>query len=59
MNDMTKIILLVLIMLYVVSPIDLCPGPIDDLIVVLLGWAGQKGLSQITTNKSDVDTIDS
>jgi len=44
MNGVAKGMLLVLIILYVVSPIDLCPGPIDDIIVILLGYAAQKGM---------------
>lgn len=44
MNDMAKGLMLVLIFLYVISPIDLCPGPIDDLIVLMAGIAAQKSL---------------
>ena len=42
MNDTMKGMLIVLVVLYVISPIDLCPGPVDDLIVVLLGVATNK-----------------
>lgn len=42
MSDLMKVMLVGLIVLYVVSPIDACPGPIDDLIVVLLGVAANK-----------------
>lgn len=35
-------IILLAVILYVVSPIDFLPGPIDDVIVVLLGIASQK-----------------
>ena len=34
MSGITKGMFLVLMFLYIVSPIDLCPGPIDDLIVL-------------------------
>ncbi len=34
-----KLLVAFLIFLYVVSPIDAMPGPIDDLIVVLMGFA--------------------
>ena len=44
MNGVAKGMLIVLIILYVVSPIDFCPGPIDDLIVILLGIAAKKVL---------------
>ena len=40
-----KGVLLVTVILYVLSPIDLCPGPIDDLLIILLGFAAQKKLS--------------
>ena len=44
MNGITKGMILVLMFLYIVSPIDLCPGPIDDLIVLMAGIAAQKDL---------------
>lgn len=31
---------------YIVSPIDACPGPIDDIIVFLIGLAARKGISR-------------
>lgn len=43
MNDIMKGMLIVLVILYVVSPLDLCPGPIDDIVVVLLALAANKG----------------
>lgn len=43
MNNVMKVILSVLAILYLVSPIDLCPGPIDDIIVLLLTLAYNKG----------------
>lgn len=42
MNDFAKGIIVVAILLYIVSPIDAMPGPIDDLIVLLLGIAAQR-----------------
>ena len=45
MNDVMKGMILVLIILYIVSPIDACPGPIDDLIVLFIGIAARKGIS--------------
>lgn len=41
MSGFAKGILLLLVILYVISPIDLCPGPIDDIIAVVLGVAAQ------------------
>lgn len=47
MNDIIKGMILVLMILYIVSPIDACPGPIDDLLVMIIGVAAQKGLDAI------------
>ena len=45
MNEVMKGMILVLIILYIVSPIDACPGPIDDLIVLFIGLAVRKQIS--------------
>lgn len=42
MNNVEKGMLIVLIILYIISPIDVLPGPIDDVIVLLLGMAKVK-----------------
>lgn len=42
MNQITKVLLLVFMVIYVISPIDAVPGPIDDLIVILLSMAAQR-----------------
>ena len=44
MSDVGKGMLLVLVILYVLSPVDSCPGPVDDIIVLLIGLAAQKGI---------------
>lgn len=36
MNGFTKFVIVMVVVIYVVSPIDLLPGPIDDVIVMLL-----------------------
>ena len=43
MNGVMKGMILVLMIVYIISPIDACPGPIDDLIVLVIGLAAQKG----------------
>lgn len=43
MDGVMKGMILVLMILYIVSPIDACPGPIDDIIVLLIGLAAVKG----------------
>ena len=47
MSDVVKGMLLVLMILYIVSPVDACPGPIDDIIVLLIGVAASKGAASI------------
>ena len=44
MNKTLKGLLVALIMLYVVSPVDGMPGPVDDLLVTLLGFIGTRAL---------------
>ncbi len=48
MNGVVKGMLVILVILYVVSPVDLSPGPIDDIIVILLGIAGAKGQKMLS-----------
>ena len=45
MNDVMKGIVLLAILLYIVSPMDIAPGPIDDIIVLLLGLATRKRIT--------------
>ena len=42
MNDVVKGLRMVLGILYVISPVEVCPGPIDDIIVALFALAGMK-----------------
>lgn len=44
MNRILKGLLITILIVYVVSPIDFCPGPIDDIILVLMSLATNKGL---------------
>lgn len=48
MNGVAKGMLLALIILYIVSPIDACPGPIDDVIVLFIGLAARKGMNLLS-----------
>ena len=45
MNDLMKGLVIMAVLMYIVSPIDLAPGPIDDIIVLLLGLASRKQLT--------------
>lgn len=42
MSDIGKGMLIILVILYIVSPIDFAPGPVDDAIGLLLGLAAVK-----------------
>lgn len=42
MNSIAKGMILVLMIMYIISPVDVCPGPIDDLIVLFIGLAARK-----------------
>lgn len=37
MSGVLKGMLIVLLIVYVISPVDFCLGPVDDIIAVLLG----------------------
>lgn len=39
---MKRLLLAGLLILYIVSPVDAVPGPIDDIIVLLIGIAARK-----------------
>ncbi len=40
MSSVLKGMLVVLLIIYVVSPVDLCPGPVDDIILLLCAVGG-------------------
>lgn len=40
MSGVMKGMLLVLLIIYVVSPLDICPGPVDDIIMFLCAVGG-------------------
>ena len=46
MNDFMKALMLMGIIMYIVSPVDVAPGPIDDIIVILMGLAARKRLAE-------------
>lgn len=45
MSDLMKGLVIMAVLMYIVSPIDVAPGPIDDIIVLLLGLASRKRLA--------------
>lgn len=44
-NNTLRTLLLVFMILYIVSPLDACPGPIDDIILAVMGVAARKKLN--------------
>lgn len=46
MNKLMKLGLFILIAAYVISPADAIPGPLDDLVIMLLGMAANKKLNK-------------
>ncbi len=42
MSDFAKGMLVVLMLIYIVSPVDLAPGPVDDLIIALAGCSAMR-----------------
>ncbi len=43
-SSLMKGILIAAVIAYIVSPVDIAPGPVDDLIVLLIGIAARKKL---------------
>ena len=44
-SSISKALVLIVVLLYIISPIDACAGPFDDIIVAILGIAARKRLS--------------
>ena len=45
MNNLMKGLVIMAVLMYIVSPLDMAPGPIDDILILLLGLAARKNLS--------------
>lgn len=43
-NSFLKCMFFIVIVLYIVSPIDVCAGSIDDIAVLFLGMSALKGI---------------
>ena len=50
---MKKFLIILAIIIYDVSPIDLFPGPIDDAIVTILGFLWTKAMTKTTSVITD------
>lgn len=44
-NGFMKTLVVVLVLLYIFSPVDACPGIIDDVIIALVAVVAQKQLA--------------
>ena len=42
MKNGMKGLVLVFVILYVISPIDICPGPIDDILLMVMAMGVQR-----------------
>lgn len=54
MNRLFKLAMLVAIGAYVISPADAIPGPVDDLIIMLLGLAANKKFNKKNAAAKDM-----
>ena len=55
-NGFIKGMLFVLLAIYVISPLDLAPGPIDDLLLILFSMAAnsrKSGNRELPSGKSE------
>ncbi len=58
MNKFVKVILFALLAIYVISPADLCPGPIDDVLAILIWFASNRNSIGIERKGTDADVVD-
>ena len=60
MNRFMKGILFALLIAYVVSPVDFVPGPVDDILAIVLYYAANRSrLALEKTRGKVIDVIDS
>ena len=57
-NKILKWLVLAILVVYVVSPADLLPGPVDDVIAILLYLAANKRDLRIGKKNDDIEVID-
>jgi uncharacterized membrane protein YkvA (DUF1232 family) len=57
-NKIMKWLVLAILAVYVVSPADLLPGPVDDVIAILLYLAANKRDLRIGKKNDDIEVID-
>ncbi len=53
-KSLARTVLILFVVLYCISPIDLAPGPVDDLAVIIIGYLAQQlGISRHFGNKNN------
>ena len=57
-NKIMKWLVLAILVVYVVSPADLLPGPVDDVLAILMYLAANRKDLKIGKKNDDVDVID-
>ncbi len=57
-NKFMKWLVLAILVVYVVSPADLLPGPVDDAIAILVYLAANKRDLRIGKKDADIEVID-
>lgn len=57
-NKFIQGMLFALLLVYVVSPVDFLPGPVDDILAILLYLAANKEKLGIGTGKTDNNQIE-
>ena len=57
-NKIMKWLVLAILAVYVISPADLLPGPVDDVIAILLYLAANKRDLRIGKKNDDIEVID-
>ena len=54
-----KGMLFALLIVYVVSPVDFLPGPVDDLMAILMYYIANRNNFGIPKKETDVEVLDS
>ncbi|WP_029319837.1 hypothetical protein [Butyrivibrio sp. AE3004] len=57
-NKLLKYLILAALVIYVVSPVDFLPGPVDDVIAILLYMASNKNNFKIIKKDENIGTVD-
>lgn len=57
-NKILNGLILAILVIYVVSPADLLPGPVDDVIAILLYLASNKNSFKIGKKNDDIEVVD-